>query len=534
MNEVSAQAPAESRDGNRPAILPPSSRIPVSVTKPGLHSIETQDEPGRDAPFAQLSSRMGHPLRIAILSDFTRIPYANGAVFQTHALYQELRRCGHQVTIIGPRDPDADAAEIPEGTVELPSLPLLTYPGVHLPLPTDPSVFDPSRWQFDLCFAQTTSLLVELGVWLRKVCGIPLLCVNTTHLSAAYEVLLPDRLAQVPAVHRALHRTLREPMEGMFARIYNESDGLVVLSEGLRDYWRECGVRVPIHVVRRSVNPAVFDAPLGPDPYADLLRSRGLPADASRLLCAGRLTREKCQDRTIRIFAEHIAPACPQSALFVVGDGPERESFQQLARELRVGHRVVFIGEVPFTSMPDFHRHADLFLHTSLSETFGNVLGEALWCGSPTVAFRDGMGASSQIVDDYNGILCDPGSDQQSRRMSDEGFGRTVIGLLSNPGKRAELSGSAARFARSRCAPRVIQQALVDTFVAAKEHAVAQGLRPLAEGSPLGQAWETIRCFRSWMGVMGGLYITGHFRPAKPKASKAVQPKLFAVQRSAA
>src|SRR5262245_60233867 len=127
-----------------------------------------------EGPFASLSARHGRPLRVAILSDFTRIPYANGAAFQTRFLYQELRRCGHEVTVIGPRDPDARDGETPPDTVALPSVPLKTYPGLHLPLPLERWVFDPSRWNFDIVFAQATSLSLHFGVWLRKMRGIPL------------------------------------------------------------------------------------------------------------------------------------------------------------------------------------------------------------------------------------------------------------------------------------------------------------------------------------------------------------------------
>ena len=58
------------------------------------------------------------------------------------------------------------------------------------------------------------------------------------------------------------------------------------------------------HVIQRAVQPDVFDKPLGADPYIQLgdAASRG-----ARLLCAGRHTREKCQDRVIRIFARHVA-----------------------------------------------------------------------------------------------------------------------------------------------------------------------------------------------------------------------------------
>src|SRR5256885_500768 len=142
-----------------------------------------QSEP----PFASLSARHGRPLRIGILSDFTRITYANGAAFQTRFLYQELRRCGHEVTVIGPRDPEGNPDELPPGTVALPSLPLKTYPGLHLPMPLEKWVYDASRWNFDLLFAQSASPSLHFATWLRKMKGIPLLCVNTTHLPAAYD-----------------------------------------------------------------------------------------------------------------------------------------------------------------------------------------------------------------------------------------------------------------------------------------------------------------------------------------------------------
>src|SRR5258708_3579040 len=86
-------------------------------------------------PFAALTKRAGRPLRIAILSDFIRIPYANGTAFQTRFLYRELRKCGHEVTVIGPHDPNAAPEELAPGTVALPSVPMKSYPGLHLPVP---------------------------------------------------------------------------------------------------------------------------------------------------------------------------------------------------------------------------------------------------------------------------------------------------------------------------------------------------------------------------------------------------------------
>ncbi len=479
-------------------------------------------------PFAALSGANGRPLKVAILSDFTRIPYANGAVFQTRALYRALNTCGHQATLIGPRDPDASADEMPPGTIALPSLPLRTYPGVHLPMPLESFVFDPMRWDFDICFAQTTTLLVEFGIWLRKMRGIPLLCVNTTHLAAAYDVLLPERVSRIGAVHTVLHKTLRAPMERLFVDLYNQGDGLVVLSEGLRDYWRERGVTVPIHVIPRMVPEDVFDRPLGTDPYAPILEERGLDVRGPRFVCAGRHTREKSQHRLIRIFAEHVAPHHPQATLTLVGDGPDSAAYAALARELGIARRVIMTGEVPYSRISDYYRHATAFLHASLSETFGNVLSEALWCGTPTVAFADGMGVSSQIQSGYNGLLLEPGRGTLAEAKANAAFGNAALALARDPQAAARLGSAAAQRARERSSPLVVQRMIANAFVNAREHAAGAGLRPLVDGPKALQWLETFRHFRSWMGFTGGLFAFGHLRPAAAPRPKGIQPSFCA------
>jgi 1,2-diacylglycerol 3-alpha-glucosyltransferase len=478
------------------------------------------------APFAALAARQGRPLRIAILSDFTRIPYANGAVFQTRFLYQELRRCGHQVTVIGPHDPEARPDELAPGTVELPSIPLKTYPGVHLPMPLAPWIFDPNRWSFDLCFAQTASLLLEFGVWLREMVGVPLLCVNTTHLVAAYDVLLPERLSKNDLVQAGLHLALKRPCERLFAGLYNQSDGLVVLSEGLRTYWRERGVTVPIHVIPRTVQPEVFDRPLGSDPYTRLLEGEGLPQRGPRLMCAGRHTREKSQDRVIRIFAEHVLPHEPDATLTLVGQGPDNEYYRRVARELGAQHRVLFAGEVPWTTMADFYRYADVFVHASLSETYGNVLGEALWCGTPTLAFADGMGVSSQVVDRINGLLFAPGKGEQAEAEANAAFGRAAVQLIRDPQARARLGTAAAKRARERCSPPSVQQRLADAFQDAQDHAVASTLQSAARRPRVMQWLTTLRHARPWTMYNGMIYLSGHLRPAKDARRERLHPSI--------
>lgn len=475
-----------------------------------------------ETPFAALSARHGRPLKVAILSDFTRIPYANGAAFQTRFLYQELRRCGHQVTVIGPHDPDATPDELAPGTIALPSIPLKTYPGVHIPMPLESWVYDASRWDFDIVFAQTTSLLLEFGVWLRKMRGIPLLCVNTTHLAAAYDVLLPERLAKLGWVNAGVELALKRPYEKLFSSIYNNSDGLVVLSEGLRSYWRERGVTAPIHVIPRAVQPEIFDKPLGADPYTHLEHASDSVWRGSRLLCAGRHTREKAQDRMIRVFARHVAPVDREATLTLLGEGPDTEYYKRVAKDEGVEHRVFFPGEVPFTKMPDYYAYADVFVHGSLSETYGNVLGEALWCGTPTVAFADGMGVSAQIRDRVNGVLLSPGNGGENEAAdADAAFGRAILDLLADPQERARLGKGASKLCRERNSPLAVQTRIADAFQHAQEHAAACGVRPAMEGPRVLRWMTTLKHFRTWSTVNGGVYLAGRLRPAPAKKRKS-------------
>lgn len=475
-------------------------------------------------PFARLRSGAGGPLKIGILSDFVRVPYANGAVFQTRTLYRSLRQCGHQVTVIGPHDPDARPEELAPGTIQVPSRPMKAYPGVHLPMPTSSWLFDTDRWDFDLVFGQTTSMLIELGIWLRKMKGIPLLCVNTTHLPAAYEVLLPNWLARVPGFRDGVDYFLRRPFESLFRDVYNESDGLVVLSEGLKSYWSSRGVHVPIHVIPRAVSRDVFERASGVDPYAPLLEAAGLPTRVPRLICAGRHTREKAQDRVIRIFAKHVLPSESDAVLFMIGTGPDSEYYRQLAVDLGVAGRVIFTGEVAFQEMPNFYRHADLFLHTSLSETFGNVLGEALWSGTAVVAMADGMGASAQVQDKINGILLHP--NEPSAEQADRRFAGAVLTLLEDTLTRRRLGREAARIARARSSPEVIEQLTVDAFESAREHVQETVPVPAMQRSRWAQLSTTAKHAQRWGTVMAGVYVTGKLRPASAVPSRPAHPSI--------
>jgi hypothetical protein len=153
-------------------------------------------------------------------------------------------------------------------------------------------------------------------------------------------------------------------------------------------------------------------------------------------------------------------------------------------------------------------------------------MGEALWCGTPTVAFADGMGVSAQIKDGVNGVLLAPGKGATQEAEADAAFGRAVVGLLADPQARARLGKAAAKVARERCSPIAVQHKIADAFQHAQDHVAACGLRP-AVGRPKPMQWyTTFHHFRPWAAVMSGIYVFGHLRPAKPVTRPKLHPSI--------
>lgn len=416
--------------------------------------------------------------RLAIINDYVRIPYANGSSYASQFLYREMSARGHQATIVGPNDPDAKPSELPPRHISLPSIPLRNHPGFYLAMPSKASLEALRDVRFDMTLVQSPSGLLYAGAWLRQQHGVPLVCVNTLHMPSVYNVLLPDALHHVQTVNRVFEDGLIPMVEAHSRDVYNVGDALVCLSPGLKSYWKERGVEVPIHVIPRAIEKRIFDRTDQDDPFPPEAR-RG-----ARLLVVCRHAREKEVDRVIRIFAQHVYPNVPGATLTLVGDGPEHNALKDLVRRFGVDHRAYFVGEEGLQRMPAWYRNADLFVYASLSETYGQVISEALWCRLPVVAMDDGMGVAGQVSHGEDGFLVDPRAEDAEAR-----FGWYVQMLLQSELIRERMSDIAARHARDRSDPEACVHRYLEVFEVARDH---------ARRHPARQPLRAYRSLASW------------------------------------
>ncbi len=122
--------------------------------------------------------------------------------------------------------------------------------------------------------------------------------------------------------------------------------------------------------------------------------------------------------------------------LVILGEGPLLDSLQSLTMELGLCERVDFAGF--HTNTMDFMKAADLFVLSSLSEGFGNVLVEAIGSGCPVIATRCGGGAVEIMEDGRLGPVI-PISDEFE-------MAKAIESTIDNPIDKQILLNSAKRF----------------------------------------------------------------------------------------
>ncbi len=114
-------------------------------------------------------------------------------------------------------------------------------------------------------------------------------------------------------------------------------------------------------------------------------RTRDSRGQAVRILWSGLLVHCKALHLLLRALAQ-LPPEVPYE-LRILGDGPLRDRWQRLARRLGIAPHVSWLGRLPFHVALRQYAWADLFVFTSLRDTSGNVVLEALAAGVPVLCF---------------------------------------------------------------------------------------------------------------------------------------------------
>jgi len=131
--------------------------------------------------------------------------------------------------------------------------------------------------------------------------------------------------------------------------------------------------------------------------------------------------------------AKKILENVPDVKFVLVGDGPLRPRYEEVARELRIEKSVYFLGKR--ADVPTIISNLDVSVLSSTNEGFSNVILESMAAGKPVVATNVG-GSREMVTDGVTGYLVPPADSQP--------MANAIINLLRNPDKAIAM-GSAGR-----------------------------------------------------------------------------------------
>ncbi|HJL11806.1 MAG TPA: glycosyltransferase [Polyangiaceae bacterium LLY-WYZ-15_(1-7)] len=243
-----------------------------------------------------------------------------------------------------------------------------------------------------------------------------------------------------PAVHFAIRH------------LYPRADAIIALSHGVAAELLEMqpALERVLTVVHNAATGNGFDA------------ETVVPAKASGrplLLACGRLNEQKDYPTMLRAFAR-VLETHPAARLRILGDGPLRSSLEALSRSLGLSRSIEFLGfqPDPFAHM----KAADLFVLTSAYEGFGNVVAEALACGTPVVSTDCDHGPREILADGEYGALVPVGDV--------EATANAITRLLDDPERRRAFS-ERGKLRASQFTAESVARAYADVFRLVLSHA---------------------------------------------------------------
>lgn len=337
-------------------------------------------------------------MRLTLVTE-TYVPEINGVAKTLERIVNELTDRGHRVHIIRPQQKN-EASVNSASLTTVRGMPIPGYSGLQFGLPAG-------------------RLLAKL--WKQDTPDI--IYVATEGPLGASAINAANRL-NIPVVsgfHTNFHAYSKHYRLGWFEniifvylkRLHNRTMCTLTPSPEIVSRLKQRGIN-NAELFSRGVDTDIYN----PCHRQQALRSQwGIPEDMPLALHVGRVAAEKNIQLVIDSY-HAMQQVEPQLRLVMVGDGP-------LLGKLKRRHPgIIFTGPKVGLELSQHYAAADIFLFASESETFGNVILEAMSSGLAVVAYNYAA-AAMHINNQLNGIVVEPGNAAE--------FCNAAVNLIKHP-----------------------------------------------------------------------------------------------------
>ena len=365
-------------------------------------------------------------MRIAIVTE-SFLPSLNGVTNSVLRVVDTLKEAGHEVIIIAPTAPHN--RHLGFKVIRTLAVPFMQFQIGLPPLALQATLED---FQPDVVHVASPFFLGGQAIAIANRLGIPTVAIYQTDI-AGYLQRYGMKFAK-PVVDRFV------------AAIHGPATMNLAPTPESASYLLKLGVE-RVGVWGRGVDLELFHPRNKSESATQEFRNAHLLGKKNLVGFVGRLAPEKQVHRMLELCS------IPDTALVIVGDGPERKKLEALF----AGKPVTFTGALRGTELGRAYASLDAFVHYGTEETFGQTIQEAQASAVPVIAPAVG-GPRFLINDQENGRLIEP--------EDTHGFTEAVVSILATPHLAARM-GEAGRRSVLNKSWKANNESLLKTYRAA-------------------------------------------------------------------
>ncbi len=316
----------------------------------------------------------------------TYIPHVGGVARSVEAFTTEIRNRGHQVLVVAPEFENMPSAET--DVIRLPAIQNFNGTDFSVVIPI-PGFLNKALEKFkpDVVHSHHPFLVGSTALRVAHMLQLPLIFTHHTMYEQYTHYVPGDSIAM---------KRFAIKLTNSYA---NLCDQVIAPSESIADTLRNRSCLAPITVIPTGVRIEHFQQGSG----SGFRAAMGIPDQAFIIGHLGRLAPEKNLSFLALAVADFMEND-PLSHFLLVGTGPSSNSIHEFFESRGLAKRLHCVGVINQPLLASAYKSMDIFAFSSLSETQGMVLTEAMAAEVPVVAL-DAAGVREVVKNGTNGLL---------------------------------------------------------------------------------------------------------------------------------